>query len=395
MKTITRTPISENAAYAPENQSIRANRSATQWLFNPYSIADTTNWAVTTGVGKLAVGGLTKVTNVTEVTTPNRTTKDDRGGVVFDSTFDAVISGKAGYAENERFALHIASEIENNFPRRVHRIRALEGIDDTKLVDLIVESLLGESMAVAEIEGEKDPVPVLTQMLEVVRHNLREIAKSNSPQKALLLQTGKEFESTIADNIKLAGEDLRVPVQDVAAKKRAGFDLNAKRNFLALGKPIPEVNLTTAGSVQAETKQVDERVINVLDKLNNFLDGVGAIQGEPDETTAHIVEEEDNPRVMANQTIATTQPTEVEMSFQSFPKVVETKALTNKQVEKAEEKEAKKAEKLAEEAEKEADTVSTTPVRCSATTADGEQCKNDALEGSDYCHIPAHKKQGK
>ena len=393
MKTITRTPISENAAYAPENQTARANRSATQWLFNPYSIADTTNWAVTTGVGKLAVGGLTKVTNVPDIGTPNRTTKDDRGAVIFDSTFDAVISGKAGYVESERFALHIASEIENNFPRRVHRIRALEGIDDTKLVDLIVESLLGESMAVAELEGE-EPVPVLPQMLEIVRNNLREIARSNSPQKALLLQAGKEFESTIADNIKLAGEDLRQPTQDVAAGNRVGFDLNAKRNFLALGKTIPEVKLTQ-GNVQAETKQVDERVLTALEKIAEAFGGDTKIQGEPDETTAHIVDEDEiSPRVEANQIVATSQPIEAEMKFDAFPKVVETKALTNKQVEKADEKEEKKAEKLAEEAEKEAedDSLSTTPTKCAAIKGDGERCNNDAVKGSKFCHIAAHKK---
>ena len=37
---------------------------------------------------------------------------------------------------------------------------------------------------------------------------------------------------------------------------------------------------------------------------------------------------------------------------------------------------------------------STTPNRCKAIKGDGEQCSNDALKESDYCHVPAHKKQG-
>lgn len=31
--------------------------------------------------------------------------------------------------------------------------------------------------------------------------------------------------------------------------------------------------------------------------------------------------------------------------------------------------------------------------RCLAKTGDGEQCKNDALEGEKFCHIDAHQRQ--
>lgn len=31
--------------------------------------------------------------------------------------------------------------------------------------------------------------------------------------------------------------------------------------------------------------------------------------------------------------------------------------------------------------------------RCLAETSDGEQCKNDALEGEKFCHIDSHQKQ--
>lgn len=37
---------------------------------------------------------------------------------------------------------------------------------------------------------------------------------------------------------------------------------------------------------------------------------------------------------------------------------------------------------------------SLTPRRCQARTRKGEQCERDADEGSDYCSIPSHQKQG-
>ena len=163
MKTIQRTPIKDDVAGAPMQQAARANLSATQWLFNPYSVCDTTNYAVTTGVGKLAVGGLTKVVNIVENFTPNESTEGN-----YTSTVDfAGVPGGQVHGERERFAQYIANDITTNFPRRVHRIKALEGMDDTRAVQRIESLLLGDSMAIAEVEGDSVPVPVLTQMREV------------------------------------------------------------------------------------------------------------------------------------------------------------------------------------------------------------------------------------
>ncbi len=387
METIRRTPLAETPQSATAQMTSRANRSATQWLFNPFSVADTTNWAVTTGVGKLAIGGLTKVTNVTEQVAPNKSKRGEQ--VVYDSTFNF-----SGYVENERFALNIANEIVNNYPRRVHRIRALEGVEDNKLVAQIEEILLGEEMAVAYIEGVSEPVPVLTQMLEVLRYNMREVSKTDSPQKALLLAVGKEFESTIADNIKLAIDDLKTPQQDVASKKRAGFDVNAKRNFLALGKPVPEVNLSMGDQTSAQQALVNERTLNALEKLNSLMGGDDAVEGIVDETT--VVKDEDLPEgflteAEGNQLAAIIAPKEVEMEFVPHPKIVTTSPLSDKQMEKAEE--AAKEEEAEEAETVETDTLSTTPTRCAATTASGNQCSNDAVKGSKFCHIEAHQKQ--
>lgn len=389
MEIVRRTPISENSAYAPQEQTKRANRSATQWLFNPYSVADTTNWSVSTGVGKLAIGGLTKVTNVTEKITPNRSKKTS-GGVSYSSTMDF-----DGYEENERFALNIATEIVNNFPRRVHRIRALEGIEDEKQVDAIVEILLGESMAVAYVDGSGEPVPVLPQMLEVLRHNMREIVQMNTPQKALLLQVGKEFEAAIADNIKLAAEDLKTPQSDVATGKRAGFDVNAKRNFLAQGKAVPDTLKLAPAQVTAQTRPTDERLASALEKFTEMMTGESKeITSETDETTIRVdggTEDENALRVAANVAIATTQPIEVEMEFEDHPKILKQKALTEQQIEKAQKAEVKKSEAVAAEEERRAEEGKT---QCAAITGNGTQCTKDAVEGSRFCSIAAHQKQG-
>lgn len=40
------------------------------------------------------------------------------------------------------------------------------------------------------------------------------------------------------------------------------------------------------------------------------------------------------------------------------------------------------------------DEESLTPRRCQATKANGEQCKADAIPGSNYCMSKAHQKQG-
>jgi hypothetical protein len=388
MEIVKRTSISENAAYAPQGQTIRANRSATQWLFNPYSVADTTNWVTTTGVGKLTIGGLTKVTNTTDKKTPNKSRKGQGGGVTYASTMDF-----DGYVEEERFALNIANEIVNNYPRRVHRIRALEGVDDVKQVDAIVEILLGESMAVAYVDGSGEPVPVLPQMLEVLRHNLREIAQMNSPQKALLLQVGKEFESTIVDNIKLAAEDLKTPMSDVMTGKRAGFDVNAKRNFLAQGKPVPDtLKLQSSQPVQAESRPTDERLANALERFNELLTGeTKEVKPETDETTVTAVPQDENSlRVAANVAVATTQPVEVEMEFGDQPKTLTQKAASPEQIEKAQKAEVKKSEAVAaEETRREEEGVT----QCAAITGSGEQCKKDAVPGSRFCKIEAHQKQ--
>lgn len=54
-----------------------------------------------------------------------------------------------------------------------------------------------------------------------------------------------------------------------------------------------------------------------------------------------------------------------------------------------------KAKAKADDAKKELDPESTTPDRCLAVKGDGDQCGNDSLDGSDYCQIKAHQKQGK
>lgn len=46
------------------------------------------------------------------------------------------------------------------------------------------------------------------------------------------------------------------------------------------------------------------------------------------------------------------------------------------------------------EARAELATASLTPRRCQAQTGSGAQCKRDAADGSDYCTIAAHQKQG-
>jgi hypothetical protein len=394
METLRRTPLAEHPGHVQTAaQTVRAATSKVQWLFNPFSDADTTNWHVSTGVGKLNIGGLTKVANITTKDTPNKTQKTDRG-VRYGSTAD--FDGK--YVENERYALFIANEITNSFPRRVHRIKALEGIEDDAQVDMIQNLLLGETLPVSYIEGVSDPVPVLTQMLEVLRYNMREISKTNSPQKALLLAVGKEFESALADNIKLAIDDLKMPQQEVAQGKRAGFDVNAKRNFLAVGRPVPEVKLTTGATMEVQNRPVDDRLLKALDKLNNLLDGEGTIQGEPDETTARMKDEE-LPEGFLNETdanviLATTSGSEVSMEFEDHPKIVETKPLTNKQTEAADKKEEAKAEKIQAEEAKTAEKEEQGIRRCAAITGSGTQCTKDAVQGSRFCSIKSHQEQG-
>lgn len=337
------------------------------------------------------IGGLTKVINTPDKKTPNRSKRTAGGGLSVTSTMDF-----DGYVEEERYALNIANEIVNSFPRRVHRIRALEGIDDEKLVEQIENILLGDSMAVAYVDGIGDPVPVLPQMLEVLRHNMREIAHMNSPQKALLLQVGKEFETAIAENMKLAAEDLKTPQSDVSTGKRAGFDNNAKRNFLAQGKPVPDTLKLQPAQVQTQVRPTDERLADALEKFTAMMTGEDKeIKAETDETTVRVVGGEDDEnalRVAANVAIATTQPVEVEMEFGDHPKILKQKALSDKEIEKAQKVEVKKGEALAaEEARREEEGV----VQCAAITGSGEQCKKDAVEGSRFCSIKSHQEQGK
>lgn len=315
----------------------RQNRSLTQWLFNPYSVCDTTNWSVDTGVGKLNIGGLTRVSNITERRTPNRS---KHNAYTSTSEFDG------NYIEVERLAYNIASEIENNFPRRVARIKALEGIGSEEVASNIVTALLGASMQISEIEGAAEIVPVLPSMLEALRLNMRAISRGNSAQKELLLKVGREFEAAITANIKEALNDLKAPQQEVASGKRTGFDYNAKRNFLALGKPVPDTLKFTDANSSAQNN----------DQLAKAIDRLATLLGDAPKTE--------------------TPETEFPTDFISEKEAEEILAATE-------------TEEEAKETPQEAETI----IKCSAEKARGGECLNAAVSGSEFCRFHAPKSE--
>jgi len=243
--------------------SQRENLSATQWLFNPFSLADTTNWAVTTGLGKLAIGTFTRVVNTTH--------KVNRGSAL-KSTFELLEQRSTAYREVERFAVTIANEVSNAFPNRVFKMKTLAGKED---IEDIVSKLLGDTMEVRTTDSSPEIVPVLPVMLNTLRANIR--------QHPELANIGREIEQAILTSIAVATEDLKIPQQEVAQGKRAGFDTNAKRNFLALGKEVPDTLKFTTGNQQADTLNVMEKLSKGIDKFTDILGGAQT-QEAPQET---------------------------------------------------------------------------------------------------------------
>lgn len=377
MEFIKRAPIKSVAPKGLSVQNRRQQLSATQWVFCPYQVCNTLEWATPTGInaktdtpGKLTIGGLTKVTNLTEKVSAAGSKQE-----ITEAGHDQ-LGDNPNYTERERLARNITSDILNNFPGLAIRIESLEGIDDDDLVQGFEIALLTDQMPVRMIDGSDDPVPVLPQMMSILRNKIMEIDRDHTnPHRELLLQTGKELERAISGNMKIAIDELQMPQQMVSAGKLAGFDLRAQRNFLALGREVPNTLKLVADQVQQSGMGDDAtgKLANVLDKLTNLLGGAPEAAQEKPEGFVSPEDFDD----LEPLTVDNVAPVDVEIESEDVPEGVGT-FHNNEDGEDV----------------LEIDTESTTPTRCAGKTARGTQCKQDALEGSKFCHIEAHQAQG-
>lgn len=307
--------------------------SATQWLFVPFTVCDTTSWAVTTGLGKLEVGTLIPVNNV-------------------DETSSVTSGDRTVYEEGFRYARVVAEEVERAFPNRVKWIHALSGISDAQFVETVQETLLGDEMTVSEIVGEDVLVPNIAQMRIILRGRLATISKQdNVPQRELLLSLGKELDQALSMGIASAQRTIADKQGEIQSKEKASFDVAGKRAFLALGRAVPE----TLQLVPA----TDEKLSQVLDKLEKLevneelptLDEQYQELSGLKETLADDIQQED---------IEVEEIVAEDIGAEDI--VAEVEPLADMQQQE-----------------------STSPTRCQADTLSGNPCKKNAVGDGQFC----------
>lgn len=414
---------------AVENKAVssRERLSATQWIFNPFSHCNTGEWSQTTGImGKDIDGkkrpGLVKVGELQRIDNALQTVNNAK-----ESTLELIRGGATIYKQDERFAYHIAREIESAFPGKVKVITSLAGETDDEKVARIQAILLGEDMEAAIIPNEALPVPIMTKMRERLRYNLREISRApQTEMTVLLVKVGRELDQAIMANIRYAEDQLKEAQAAVQDGRATGFDIAAQRCFLALGREVPDtLNRVAHSQLSPGLPQAvhDPRMTALLehfDKKTPEVDNSITRGGKAD--AEHFAETDS--RTGADFPIADIPPGVAASSSsalatagtEDFPLIKEDdmeilkresggifKGLDKEVKEAVAEREEafKKGEPMPEPAEdeieldnetisstaKNAKKTSTTPLRCKGETLAGEQCKKDAVTGSKYCNL--------
>lgn len=217
-------------------------KSATQWLFCPFTRCDTSNWSAPTGAGLIPVGELYPISNV-----------DDK-------------AEEKGF----RYAETVAVEIENAFPKRVKRITSLAGVTDSDYVSTIQEVLLGETMEASEIAEDDQPVPNGVKMRQILRSRMQQlqirVTDGGESNLEPIINIGSEIDQALGAGIEYANRVIESKQREIEAGVKSSFDNAAQRAYLFLGQKAP----TTLKLVPGDSGVSEDKLKELSDKTKKL-----------------------------------------------------------------------------------------------------------------------------